>query len=169
MTAVSLQHWWWSLFILHAQMFVAQYVWLLLDNEQKHNQSYQWGLDTKIRPFMIRATCGRLMDKAPAVFLMRHIINLHFNYVSPQTVLAAERTFLTAQKPRDGAEKVSESQWVWKRIWFCIDLWSWQFCHSKQPFTTKWPSELKRWKDNCVMKFTGCGFKLSITINIAHN
>lgn len=87
----------------------AQYAWLLLDNDQKHNQSYRWGLYKKIRLFMIHATCGRLMDKAPTVFLMRHIINLHFNYVSPQTVLGAERTFLTAQKPHDGAEKVSVS------------------------------------------------------------
>ncbi|KAL1251530.1 hypothetical protein QQF64_019326 [Cirrhinus molitorella] len=87
-------------------MFVAQ---LFLDNDQKRNQSYQWGLDAKIRPFMIHATCGRLMDKAPAVSLTRRIINLHFNYVSPQSVLGAERTFLTAQKPHDGAEKVSAS------------------------------------------------------------
>ncbi len=55
----------------------------MLDNDQKHNQSYQWGLDMKIRPFVIHATCGCLMDKAPAVFLTRHrpIINSYFNYV----------------------------------------------------------------------------------------
>lgn len=85
-------------------MFVAWCAWRLLDNDQKHNQSYQWGLDMKIRPFMIHATCGCLMDKVPAVSLTRRIINSHFNYISPQTVLGAERTFLTARKPHDGAE-----------------------------------------------------------------
>lgn len=84
---------------------------------------------------MIHATCGRLMDTTPAVSSTRRIINLHFNYVSPRSVLSKERTLLTARKPRDGAEVVFGSVEVNMILVLIYEA------DSKQTFMTGWPAE----------------------------